>query len=66
MERTVPRTDSDEIDLYIRTFYSLMRSSGEIKIEALVESHIGTDSLLHAHARDLLPLPCGRNRAAET
>src|SRR5688572_17782135 len=55
MERTVPRTDSDEIDLYIRTYYSLLRSSGEIKIEALAESHIGTDSLLHAHARDLLP-----------
>lgn len=55
MERTVPRTDSDEIDLYIRTFYSLMRSSGEIKIEALVESHVGTDSLLHAHARDPIP-----------
>ncbi len=30
MERTVPRTDSDEIDLYVRTYYSLLRSSGEV------------------------------------
>ena len=47
MERTVPRTDSDEIDLYIRTYYSLLRSSGEVAIETLVESHEGMDSLLH-------------------
>jgi hypothetical protein len=51
MERTVPRTDSDEIDLYIRTYYSLLRSSGEIQIETLAESHISTDSLLHPRAR---------------
>jgi hypothetical protein len=55
MERTVPRTDSDEIDLYVRTYYSLLRSSGEVAIETLVESHIGTESLLHAHARDPIP-----------
>ncbi|MBN1122495.1 MAG: hypothetical protein JXJ17_15570 [Anaerolineae bacterium] len=52
MERTVPRTDSDEIDLYIRTYYSLLRSSGEVAIETLVESHEGMDSLLHPHARE--------------
>lgn len=52
MERTVPRTDSDEIDLYVRTYYSLLRSSGEVAIEALIESHTGMDSLLHVHARD--------------
>ena len=52
MERTVPRTDSDEIDLYVRTYYSLLRSSGEVAIETLVESHVGMDSLLHAKARE--------------
>jgi hypothetical protein len=52
MERTVPRTDSDEIDLYIRTYYSLLRSSGEVSIEALVESHIGMASLLHPHVAE--------------
>ena len=51
MERTVPRTDSDEIDLFIRTYYSLLRSSGEVSIESLVESHEGMDSLLHANAK---------------
>ncbi len=51
MERTVPRTDSDEIDLYIRTYYSLLRSSGEVAIDALIESHTGMDSLLHNRAR---------------
>ncbi len=55
MERTVPRTDSDEIDLYIRTYYSLLRSTGEVAIETLVESHIGMDSLLHPQARDPAP-----------
>src|SRR5690554_3170873 len=50
MERTVPRTETDEIELYIRTYYSLLRSSGEVAIDALVESHIGMDSLLHPRA----------------
>lgn len=50
MERTVPRTDSDEIELYIRTYYSLLRSTGEIAIEALVEAHTGTNSSLHPGA----------------
>nr|MBN1228547.1 hypothetical protein [Anaerolineae bacterium] len=52
MERTVPRTDSDEIDLYIRTYYSLLRSSGEVAIAALVESHEGMLSLLHSKAAE--------------
>lgn len=51
MERTVPRTDTDEIDLYVRTYYSLLRSTGEVTIGALVESHIGMESLLHSRAR---------------
>lgn len=50
MERTVPRTESDEIDLFVRTYYSLLRSSGEVAIDALVESHEGMVSLLHPHA----------------
>ena len=50
MERTVPRTDSDEIDLYIRTYYSLLRSTGEISLSTLVESHIGMASVLHPDA----------------
>jgi len=50
MERTVPRTETDEIELYIRTYYSLLRSSGEVSIDSLVETHEGMDSLLHTNA----------------
>ena len=53
MDRTVPRTFSDEIELYIRTIYSLLRSTGETQLEALVEAHANTHSSLHAKARDL-------------
>jgi hypothetical protein len=53
VDRTVPRTFSDEIELYIRTFYSLLRSTGETQLEALVEAHANTSSSLHAKARDL-------------
>ncbi len=50
MERTVPRTETNEIELYIRTYYSLLRSSGEVSIDSLVETHEGMDSLLHTNA----------------
>ena len=53
MDRTVPRIGSAEIELYIRTYYSLLRSTGEVQLEALVEAHANTNSSLHANARDL-------------
>ena len=55
MERTVPRTDSEEIALYLRTFYSLLRTTSEIQIRTLEEAHAGTGSLLHPSARGLAP-----------
>ena len=55
MDRTVPRTGSDEIELYRRTYYSLLRSTSEIKLEALVEAHTNIDSSLHAGVRTLQP-----------
>ncbi|NDJ54567.1 MAG: hypothetical protein GYB68_15985 [Chloroflexi bacterium] len=55
MERTVPKTESDQIELYSRTYYSLLRSTGEIAIDALVETHTNMDSLLHVHAADPFP-----------
>ena len=51
MERTVPSTASDEIDLYLRTMYSLMRSTTEVQIRTLEEVHAGMNSSLHPHAR---------------
>ena len=52
MERTVPSTGSDEIELYQRTYYSLLRSSAQVKIRSLEEAHAGMNSLLHRRARE--------------
>jgi hypothetical protein len=51
MDRTVPKTGSEEIELYMRTYYSLLRSTDIIQIETLVESHMAMESSLHIHAR---------------
>ncbi|GAP17405.1 DUF6909 family protein [Levilinea saccharolytica] len=53
MERTVPTTASEEIELYIRTIYSLLRSTAEVQIRTLEETHAGTNSSLHPEARSL-------------
>jgi len=55
MERSVPTRASDEIDLYIRTMYSLLRSSTPVRIRTLEEVHAGMKSSLHLLARDEKP-----------
>ena len=55
MDRNPPRATSDEIDLYIRTYYSLLRASGDVRVRAFEESHAYSDSSLHAGARDARP-----------
>lgn len=50
MERTVPIRSSEEIDLYLRTIYSLLRSTNEVNIRTLEGVHAGMDSSLHMHA----------------
>ena len=55
MERTVPSTASDEVELYLRTYYSLLRSSAEVKIRTLEEAHAGMNSLLHPAVRETKP-----------
>ncbi|MBE0408511.1 MAG: hypothetical protein IBX69_02140 [Anaerolineales bacterium] len=55
MERTVPSTVSEEIELYLRTYYSLLRSSAEVQIRSLEEVHMGMHSLLHPDARNQFP-----------
>jgi hypothetical protein len=57
MERTVPNTASDEIDLYLRTVYSLLRSTTEIQVRTLEEVHAGMNSSLHLGARKTAPDP---------
>jgi hypothetical protein len=51
MERTVPTRASDEIDLYLRTIYSLLRSTTRVRIRTLEEVHAGMNSSLHPLAR---------------
>ena len=55
MDRQPPRATSNAIDLYIRTYYSLLRSSGEVRVRAFEEAHAYSDSSLHAGARDERP-----------
>ncbi|HTE52816.1 MAG TPA: hypothetical protein VK698_18310 [Kofleriaceae bacterium] len=55
MDRRRPRSTSDEIDLYIRTYYSLLRSSGDVRVRAFEEAHTFSDSSLHTGARDPSP-----------
>jgi hypothetical protein len=55
VDRNVPRTGSEEIELYVRTYYSLLRSSEDVQIKTLVEAHAQMESLLHLHARDEVP-----------
>ena len=52
MERTVPTTGSEEISLYMRTYYSLLRTTDEVQVRSFVESHMGMNSSLHVKARD--------------
>jgi len=55
MERQVPIRSSEEIDLYLRTIYSLLRSTNVVQIRSLEEVHSGMNSSLHPHAREPFP-----------
>ncbi len=55
MDRQPPRTTSNAIELYMRTYYSLLRSSGDVRVRAFEEAHAFSDSSLHAGAREQKP-----------
>jgi hypothetical protein len=40
-----------EVEMYIRTYQTLLRSSGEVGLKALVQAHYNIDSILHPNAR---------------
>lgn len=44
-----------DVELYIRTYTTMLRSSGEVKIKALEQAHLNADSALHVNARDKAP-----------
>src|SRR5437764_444377 len=35
------------VELYVRTYTTMLQSSGDIKIESLVQAHLGMGSVLH-------------------
>jgi len=55
MDRTVPRTGSEEIELYIRTYYSILRSTIDVQIKTLEEAHASMGSSLHLTAKSPHP-----------
>ena len=55
MERQAPVLPSDEIDLYVRTYNSLLRSSGRVRVRAFEEAHAYSASSLHPRALALEP-----------
>src|SRR5436309_1507291 len=44
-----------DVELYIRTYTTMLRSSGEVKVKALVPAHLNADSALHVNARSKTP-----------
>ncbi|MFQ5433650.1 MAG: hypothetical protein ACE5FD_02135 [Anaerolineae bacterium] len=55
MDRTVPSSGNEEINLYLRTYYSLLRSSREVQIKTLIEAHKRINSALHVAADEPQP-----------
>jgi hypothetical protein len=55
MDRTVPSATSEEIKLYRSTMYSLLRSTTEVQLRTLEETHAGMNSLLHPDVRKPTP-----------
>jgi hypothetical protein len=55
MIRTVPSSGNQEINLYLRTYYSLLRSSRPVQIQTLAEAHKRMHSALHVKASDPEP-----------
>lgn len=55
MDRTVPSSGNEEINLYLRTYYSLLRSSREVQIKTLIEAHKRIRSALHNAADEPQP-----------
>jgi hypothetical protein len=55
VDRKPPRASSDEIDLYVRTYYSLLRSSTSVRVRAFEEAHLFSRSSLHLNAESPTP-----------
>ena len=54
-EPAIPQAGKREVDLYVQTYNTLLRSTGPITVETLVPAHINIQSSLHAGAADPVP-----------
>jgi len=52
MERLAGWTGKHAVELYVRTYTTMLQSSGEIKLDSLVHAHVGMESVLHPLAAD--------------
>ena len=50
MRRTVPKREQTQVTLYMRTYYSLLRTTDAVQIRTLEETHIAMRSSLHPNA----------------
>jgi hypothetical protein len=55
MERQPPVAPADELDLYVRTYTSLLRSTGDVDVRAFEEAHAFSASSLHEGAPSAEP-----------
>jgi hypothetical protein len=55
MDRRPPEPQSEEISLYVTTYYSLLRSTGEVRVRAFEEAHSFSGSSLHLGALSDVP-----------
>jgi hypothetical protein len=55
MLRDIPSRGNEEIDLYMRTYYSLLRSTSDIRVRSLEETHCAMNSSLHIGADEPTP-----------
>lgn len=55
MDRRPPEPESEEIRLYVTTYYSLLRSTGEVRVRAFEEAHSFSGSSLHLGALSDVP-----------
>lgn len=49
------RAGKREVDLYVRTYNTLLRSSGPVKVDTLVPAHVNIQSSLHSGAEEHVP-----------
>src|ERR1700730_17319309 len=46
-----------EVDLFVRSYGTLLRSTGEVRVAGLLEPYLAMEPTLHSRARDRLPDP---------